>query len=261
MQRINIRGIELNIAEFNRGASETLVMVHGLFTNMSVFYLQIAPELASRYHVVLYDLRSHGLSEWTDEGYTLQCMTEDLIAVMDTLEISRAHLIGYSFGGLIALNSVLKYPERFDKLAVIEAPDPGNDKLHKQMDEQGSGYLNNVIEKYSKVNNIVPGARLKAKAQKLYEHLFLNPAIRAEMASDSNFMANKRLESIEHPTVLIYAKESDCLDTGRMLCRRIPDAVLEICEGDHNIPVQQPKWISDKIENFLIKNIVHSINI
>lgn len=250
MKRINIRGVELNVTELNRGARETLIMVHGMFTNLSVFYLQIAPELARNYHVVLYDLRSHGLSEWTDEGYTLESMTEDAIAVMDTLEISRAHIVGYSFGGLIALNSILSYPERFDKLVIIEAPDPSDKEMHKLMDEQGLGYLDNGIAKYSHSTNIIPGSRQKAKGQKLYEHLFLNPKIRAEMVSDCDFMKNKAIDSIGHETLLLYGGGSECLEAGKMLSQRISKATFKTCDGDHNIPIQQPRWISEKLEDF-----------
>ena len=253
MLKINIRGVKLNVVEFNRGARETLVMVHGMFTNLSVFYLRIAPELMRNYHVVLYDLRSHGLSEWTDEGYTLESMTEDMIAIMDALEISKAHLVGYSFGGLIALNSVLKCPERIGKLAVIEAPNPDDDEMRRMIDTQGLGYLDDGIAKYSRSTNIIPGERQRAKGRKLYEHLFLNPKIKSEMMSDRDFMKNSAIDNIKHETLLLYGNESECLETGTMLKRRIEESTLKTCDGDHNIPVQQPEWISQELENFFLK--------
>lgn len=251
MQKIKVRDVEFNVIEINRGARETLVMVHGMFTNLSVFYLQIAPELSHDYHIVLYDLRSHGLSEWTDEGYTLNSMTEDMIAIMDKLEIPKAHLVGYSFGGLIALNSVLTYPERFDKLIVIEAPNPNDDNMRRLIDEQGLGYLDDGIAKYSRTTNIIPGARQRAKGQKLYEHLFMNPKIKSEMLSDRNFMDNKGLDEMKNHTLLLYANSSECLEAGKMLSTRIPTVTLKTCDGDHNIPVQQPKWISRELEAFI----------
>lgn len=250
MQKIKIRGVELNVTELNRGAPETLVMIHGMFTNMSVFYLKIAPILACKYHVILYDLRSHGLSEWVDEGYTLHSMTEDMVAVMDTLGITKAHLVGYSFGGLISINSVLKYPERIGKLAIIEAPNPNDDKIWEMMDQQGLGYLDNGIAKYSRSTNIIPGLRQKAKGQKLYEHLFLNPKIKSEIMSNHDFMKNKAIDNIEHRTLLLYGNNSECLDAGKMLNERITESIFETCDGDHNIPVQQPKWISEKLADF-----------
>jgi esterase len=99
-----------------------------MFSNLSVYYFNIAPLLATKYHVVLYDLKSHGMSEKVLEGYDLESMTNDLIALMEALNLQQVHLGGYSFGGLIALKMAIRFPERIKKLAIIEAPDPNDDK-------------------------------------------------------------------------------------------------------------------------------------
>jgi pimeloyl-ACP methyl ester carboxylesterase len=96
-------------------------MVHGLFTSLAVYALTIAPPLAVSHRVVLYDLRGHGLSERRDEGYTPEMLARDLIDLMDERGIPRAGIVGYSYGGAVALYAALHYPERISRLALIDA--------------------------------------------------------------------------------------------------------------------------------------------
>ncbi len=110
-------------------------MVHGMFSNLSVYYFNIAPALAGHFHVVLYDLKSHGMSERVAAGYGLDSMTDDLLALMDALQLDKVHLVGYSFGALISLKMAMRFPERIDKLVMIEGPDPADDKTRDIIDE------------------------------------------------------------------------------------------------------------------------------
>lgn len=89
MPVITVNGKSVHIQELNKEAAETIVLVHGMFSNLSVYYFNIAPLLATKYHVVLYDLKSHGMSEKALEGYDLESMTNDLFAL---IEIGRAHV-------------------------------------------------------------------------------------------------------------------------------------------------------------------------
>src|ERR1044072_9968694 len=96
----------------NAGAPETILMVHGMFTNLSIYYFNIAPILAQQFHVVLYDLKGHGMSGRSSHGYDLQTMSNELVELMDNLGLDTVHLAGYSYGGLIALKAAMCFPER-----------------------------------------------------------------------------------------------------------------------------------------------------
>ena len=87
MPIIQINNRKTHILELNPEASETIVMVHGMFTNLSIFYFNIAPELAKKYHVVMYDLRSHGLSGKIDNGYDLETLSNDLMDLLRHLNL------------------------------------------------------------------------------------------------------------------------------------------------------------------------------
>src|SRR5271167_3743618 len=112
MPIITVNNKKVHIQELNKDAEDTVVLIHGMFSNLSIYYFNIAPILAQHFHVFMYDLKSHGTSERVLKGYDLENMSSDLIAMMDYLKIKKAQLVGYSFGGLIALKTALIAPKR-----------------------------------------------------------------------------------------------------------------------------------------------------
>ena len=96
MPVIKVNHRDVHIQELNKGAAETVLLIHGMFSNLSVYYFNIAPVLAEHFHVVMYDLKSHGMSERALEGYDLNSMTDDLYALMEVLNLNKVHLAGYS---------------------------------------------------------------------------------------------------------------------------------------------------------------------
>ncbi len=73
------------------------------------------------YNVIRYDNRGTGMSDWvadwsTENAYSLEDMADDAIAILDTLNIQEAHVIGVSLGGMIAQTISIKYPERVTTL-------------------------------------------------------------------------------------------------------------------------------------------------
>ena len=254
MPILELSNRKVHYIEMNRGAAETIIMVHGLFSNLSVFYFNIAPRLAKYFHVLLYDLRSHGMSEWKDEGYSLYRMSQDLIELADALDIFRFNLLGYSYGGLISLTTAINNPERVKKVSLIDSPDPTKGG---QMSEILSAYrkefLDQYINDYINSNHVKPNKRQLDKSEKLYEYLLKNDSIRNEMAQDNDFLTKESFCNMRQQTLLLYAKESTCLETGKKLEKLIPGSILKTGYGDHNIPIQNPLWISFMVK-FFIRN-------
>jgi 3-oxoadipate enol-lactonase len=74
------------------------------------------PALAQRFRVVRYDLRGHGASPVPDGPYALEDLGADALALLDRLGVERAHVVGISLGGMIAMWLAIHAPDRVDRL-------------------------------------------------------------------------------------------------------------------------------------------------
>jgi esterase len=245
---VNNRGV--HIQELNRGAPETVLLVHGMFSNLSVYYFNIAPILARHFHVVMYDLKSHGLSERTAEGYDLESMTDDLLNLLDSQGFDQVHLGGYSFGGLIALKMASRFPERIKKLAVIEAPDPKDDKTRGIIDDYSREFLEQYVENFTDTTKVKMGKRQMERNHRMYEYLFYESSIKSDMLRERTFFDRPEIEEVRKETLLVYGNGSNCLEAGKQLKEKIKTAVLVEVHGDHNIPIQEPAKIAELMEVF-----------
>ena len=102
------------------GEGPDLILVHGLATNRA-FWFGHAMRLSQQFRVTLFDLRGHGYSSMPDSGYDIRRLGADILGVMDRLAISRAALVGHSYGGAAAIEAAVQAPERVHALAVLDA--------------------------------------------------------------------------------------------------------------------------------------------
>lgn len=114
-QKLPVPGGTLAYDEAGRGPA--VVLLHGAFLDRGAWDLQV-PALSPRYRVVRYDIRPFGESTVPEKPYTT---TDDLLALMDALKIDRAHLMGHSFGGGIAIDFALAHPARVASLLLINS--------------------------------------------------------------------------------------------------------------------------------------------
>jgi len=106
----------LRIHYTDEGEGAPVILLHGLGVNSHVNWRSpgIVQRLAQNHRVVAMDHRGHGLSEKPHDPakYGVE-MVEDVVRLMDHLGIRRAHIVGYSMGGFIALKLLTTHPERF----------------------------------------------------------------------------------------------------------------------------------------------------
>jgi 3-oxoadipate enol-lactonase len=105
-----------------QGAVElpVLVLSDSLGTNLHMWDAQAAG-LKDRWRIVRYDTRGHGRSSVTPGPYSIDQLTDDVIALLDFLDIDAAHFCGLSLGGLTGLSLAHNHPERVHKLVVCSA--------------------------------------------------------------------------------------------------------------------------------------------
>ncbi|WP_018236986.1 3-oxoadipate enol-lactonase [Ensifer sp. BR816] len=94
-----------------------LVLCNSLGTDLRMWDAQV-PALSRQYRVLRYDRRGHGLSSAPPPPYALSDLGHDVIALLDALEIERAHFCGLSIGGLTGQWLGIHAGQRLDKLVV-----------------------------------------------------------------------------------------------------------------------------------------------
>ncbi len=102
-RRVITGGVELCVAELGEAGRPTVVLVHG-YPDSKEVWSEVAERLATRFHVVLYDVRGHGRSSAPQPlrgGFTLEKLTDDFLAVVDAVSPDRpVHLVGHDWGSV-----------------------------------------------------------------------------------------------------------------------------------------------------------------
>ena len=103
------------------GKGEPVILIHGLYSSgrMNWGVPGTTAELAKGFQVIALDNRGHGQSDKPQaEGEYGVKMAEDVIRLMDHLHIAKAHVVGYSLGGMIAMKLVTLHPERVSSVVL-----------------------------------------------------------------------------------------------------------------------------------------------
>jgi len=107
------------VLHFKRyGFGNALCILHGLFGCRDNWH-PVAKELSRRYGVVVPDLRNHGQS-FHGARFDYDVMAGDVRRLMDALAADRVALLGHSMGGKVAMRFAALYPERLERLIVVD---------------------------------------------------------------------------------------------------------------------------------------------
>jgi haloacetate dehalogenase len=120
--QLNISGNSVFIRRYGQGSP--LLMVHG-FPRTSLMWRFVAPKLAANHTVICVDLRGYGrsgspLSAVDHFPYSKRAMANELVAAMDQLGFSKFDLVGHDRGGRVSYRLALDYPEKVQRLAVLD---------------------------------------------------------------------------------------------------------------------------------------------
>jgi 3-oxoadipate enol-lactonase len=111
-------GIRLHYQALGRRSAPAVLMIQGLGADKHGWDAQRFL-LALRYHVIALDNRGSGRSDKPFSEYTLEQMADDALAVLDAAGVERAHVVGASMGGAIAMLLALRAPQRVSSLVLV----------------------------------------------------------------------------------------------------------------------------------------------
>lgn len=114
-----VNGIRMQYELTGPEAAPVIVCSHCLAGSMVVWEPQLAA-LESRYRVLCYDTRGHGGSSAPDEPYSMEMLSKDVTALLDFLNVEKAHFLGISMGGMIGQTLALMHPDRVASLILCD---------------------------------------------------------------------------------------------------------------------------------------------
>src|SRR4030043_1738689 len=126
MKKAKGSGVQIQLAIWG-GEEKPILCVHGLTANCRCWDL-IASGLASHYKVMAMDLRGRGLSDHPATGYSVDHHCRDIMALLDDMGMEKTVLMGHSLGALISLVFAAQYPQRVEKLILVD----GGGKLSEE---------------------------------------------------------------------------------------------------------------------------------
>lgn len=107
----------INIYYESYGHGQPLILISGLGGDRTFWQASIGV-LSAKFRVIIFDTRGIGRTDAPEGPYGMEMFADDLAGLMDALQMPRAHVLGFSMGGQIALQFALKYPERINKLII-----------------------------------------------------------------------------------------------------------------------------------------------
>lgn len=128
MAMISLNGCDHFYQEMGDG-NETIIFTHGVFFDCDICLEQMK-FFAPKYRCIAFDWRSQGRSENSHFGHDVDGLTQDCIALMDKLEVNKAHWMGVSIGGVVGVRLAARYPERLPSLCLMGAT-ADKEKLEK----------------------------------------------------------------------------------------------------------------------------------
>ena len=122
MRRHATSDVSLHYLDFHAGPGQgdPVFLLHGLGSCAEDWRPQI-DALAGKHRLIVPDLRGHGISPAPDGAWRIGDFANDIFNLMDQLDLPRVHLVGFSLGGMVALEVANRAPQRVASLCLINS--------------------------------------------------------------------------------------------------------------------------------------------
>lgn len=246
-------------------ASHPVVIFLNGTTQTTLYWGGLVPTFSKRYRLLCYDARSQGSSDLGNLPISLNLHVSDLKALLDYLEIDKAHFVGISHGAWVALAFAAEFPEMIDRLVLCSLSAKTNDRSRAIIRSWleilrisglkamawaalpavfGNSFLNryeNILEK------IVEAVVLRNNREPMIAQL---DAVLHYPAPDS------LTQNLKKPVLVISGAEDPIVDKADVrqladLCRARHE---ELSEAGHSIPAEAPQVFQKLVLNFLSDN-------
>jgi len=214
-------GVKTNYLEAGKGAD--VVLIHGSGPGVTAYanWRLVIPKLGEDFHVVAPDMVGFGFTDRPDDvEYSVQTWADQTVGLMDSLGIQKAHLVGNSFGGAIALRIATQHPDRVDRMVLMGSM--GVDFPITEGLDRVWGYepsfenMRKVLDVFAFDRKLVPDelaeVRYRASMQPGFQESFaaMFPAPRQRWV-DAMRTADEDIRKLTHRTLIIHGREDQVI--------------------------------------------------
>jgi aminoacrylate hydrolase len=244
------------------GQGEPLIFVSGL-NGVGRYWEPQVPVFSKRFRVITYDQRGTGASDRLQREFSVDQMARELSALMDTLDISRAHIVGLSTGGAIGQTLAIVEPERIDRFVACSTWTHCDPWFRRLFEARRAMYRNAGTELHAMFHPLwlYPPDYVNAHDAELDEERRRSAAAAppVEVAVGRieallRFDRRADLHRIAAPT-LVIAADNDYITPsyfGEALAKSIPGARLELLHGGgHSISKTRAETFNRLVMTFL----------
>ncbi len=276
----SVNGTRLYVKQMGEG--EPLLVIHGGPGLSHDYFLPPIEALAKNFRLILFDQRASGRSDINLDAadISLNHFVQDIAGVLDVLKIERAHVLGHSFGGLLAMKFATEYPGRVQSLILCNsvAASKEFDELSRQKQQQVvTEYDNKLRAEIFASDDFKDGSPaaydklLKVNFKRaFYDTLLVD---KLELRLNENFSKSSKLlfglsadlvsydlhpalAGLSIPALIIHgAADLIPVEVSQKLKNTLPNAKLVIMERSGHFPfIEEEKEFSSILTSFIIDN-------
>ena len=249
----------------SRGAGDPVLMITGLGLSGGAWWRTV-PVLSRSLRVITFDNRGVGRSRSRFPSYTTEAMADDAVSVLDAAGVQRAHVYGFSLGGMVAQQLAIRHADRV-RSVVLGATHAGGPRAIGPDDDVIAFFRRRAsmaakdAARESVPFNYGPRARREHKdriaedIRRRLEHPFPEQAYRAQIVAATLHNCYRRLKRVAVPTLVVHGRQDRVIPVANaeILAERIAGAELRILEDSgHLYSTEQPE-VDEEIVRFFLE--------
>jgi len=253
---------------------EAILFLHGSGPGVTAWsnWQYALPALDGQFHCIAPDLAGFGGTDHPTESPSgmrawMRLWVDQCVAVLDALKIEKAHLVGNSMGGAIALHLLMDAPDRFMRvvhMGPIGTPHkitPALDRLWGFYDDPSVQTFKNLI-RWFVYDDTFLADRLDAIAQTRFEAA-MNPDVQRsfkvmfpaprQTAIDDLAVSELALRRMDHPTLLVHGRDDHIvpMETSLYLLQHLPNVQMHVFgQCSHWIQIEYAKSFNQLLSQF-----------
>jgi pimeloyl-ACP methyl ester carboxylesterase len=265
---VPVDDVSLAFREF--GSGFPVVFINGLGSTMDMWNPPVLARISEYFRVIIFDNRGTGFSSSSDKPFSIPLFARDTAALMDSLGISSAHVLGLSMGASVAQELALAFPGNVNRLILVAGECGGPESVRMEMeimaqimDKSGTGH--DVASRMFSL--LFPPSWLAAHdpfswCPEVYEITGEESMARQASAFFGWTGSFFRLGEIHSPTLVITGTDDVIVPpvNSHIISKRIPGAQLvEFPGAGHGLMYQFPDRFIDCVLTFLDRNIPYPL--